>query len=354
MKKQWILILLVIVIFFSKTIISEASEIVDDQMDTSIPIDAIREAVGFVVADKDSYGLSEVSFNNLQVTSAIPAYEYKDGELNLLREYYPISDGSQIIALATNVCNDKYTLETELAKRIDKIGYDDVALIYDSLGVYAFNGKDAVLLGYSGIDSSYRDTIDLSSDFFSVYKIPTADISKCTSLEYNDNNNSLRTQNYYSCGVSYVPQAPYSNLCWAATVACIKKYLSGIYLTAGDVSMAYFDTNYVVNSTAYDSQVAGFMQSNYSMSYTYGSSKPSDSAILSNISNGYPIYGSFTWSNGRHAATIYGVNATSGYISVMDPEFGASSATYNGSTYTYVSSYSGVTLSLDRGICHSW
>ena len=85
-----------------------------------------------------------------------------------------------------------------------------------------------------------------------------------------------------------------------------------------------------------------------------GSSRPSDSALVTNISNGYPVFGIFGWLSGYHAVTIYGINAITGYISVMDPEFGVTTALHNGTSYVYTSSYSGVNLILDSGICHSW
>lgn len=356
MRKHFIIlsVVTVMLVFLSNGIISKASGIVNDENGTIAQKEAICEAIQYVASDTTSYGFSEANFENLQIAAAIPAYEYKNGVFNQIWEYYPIIDGNHIVALAINVFDDKYTIETSLAKNIDQIGFSDIALIYDSQGVYLYNGYDVVLLGYSGIIAPERDTMDLCSDDVAFSRISTADITKTMSLGYIENRDLLGPPNYYSCGVSYVPQAPYSNLCWAATVACIKNCLSGTTLTAGDVSMAYFETSYVVDSTASPSQVASFMQIIYSMSYTFGNYVPSDSVLVTNISNGYPIYGSFAYSGGYHATTIYGVNAITGYISVMDPTYGVATALRNGTTYTYVNSYSGFTLSLSRAICHSW
>ena len=356
MKKRFIFLLFVALVYFllSNSIILKADEIYGKKNSSISHKEAICEVMEFVASDADSYGLSGINFNNLQITTAIPMYEYKNGTFNQIRECYPIVDKSHIVALAINVCCDKYTIETSLAKKIDQAGYCDIALIYDSKGVYIYNGRNIILLAYSGISVSERDTIDLNSDDLIFSGISTANITKYTSLGYVGNDNKSGPPYYYSCGVSYVPQSPYSSLCWAATVACIKNYLSGTSLTAGDVSKAYFGTSYVVNSSAYDYSVASFMQDNYSMSYTYNYSTPSNSTLVANISNGYPIYGSFYWTGGRHAATIYGVNAVTGYISLMDPEYGVATAFSSGTTYMYVNSISNVTLSLDSGICHTW
>ncbi len=325
-----------------------------DDAITQAQNEAICKAIEFVTADIDSYGLSGVNFDNLQIATAIPAYEYKNGKFIKIREYYPIIDGEHIVATATNVCNDKYAIETWLAKSIDRVGYNDVALIYDSQGVYLYNGYDTVLLGYSGIFVSERDTINLSSEDVTFSEVATVNITKSTPLGYTESRNQSGPPYYYSCGVSYVPQFPYSNLCWAATTACIKNYLSGTSLTAGDVSMAYFESSYVYDIGLPTSSIASFMQSHYSMSYTYGSYVPSNSVLVNNISNGYPVFGSFLNSSNRHAVTIYGVNAVMGYISLMNPTFGVETGIFNGTTYVFVSSSSGNSFSLDEAICHNW
>jgi len=61
----------------------------------------------------------------------------------------------------------------------------------------------------------------------------------------------------------------------------------------------------------------------------------SDNAILDNIQGGYPIYGVLQNYSLQHACIIYGVNPVSGYITVMDPVFGYSTAYSSHNEYAY-------------------
>ena len=97
------------------------------------------------------------------------------------------------------------------------------------------------------------------------------------------------------------------------------------------------------------------MLEEYGIDYTYSNQVPSDGIIFDNIYNGYPVQATFEWSNGYHDVVIYGINTIGGYLYIMDPEFGFCEATYDLSAgYTYVSGYSGVTLTLDRATCKYW
>jgi hypothetical protein len=84
----------------------------------------------------------------------------------------------------------------------------------------------------------------------------------------------------------------------------------------------------------------------YGTTHNYYSSIPSDSTIINKLSNNKPLYSVWSYSGGRHAMVIYGMNIIGGYISIMDPEYGFASAVSNGTTYKYTSLYSGVSLSL--------
>jgi len=145
-------------------------------------------------------------------------------------------------------------------------------------------------------------------------------------------------------------------LCWAATIACISNYLYNTSLTAPVVSNTYFgsNTNPAPDFGVSGVNVAAFMNAQYGIPYTYGSSRPSDNAMLSNISAGYPVYGIFQCPSSLHAVTIYGIDPISGYISIKDPQFGSATGYSNGTTYTYYSSYAYIYPTLHSGICLVW
>lgn len=174
MKKSFTFLAFVIAfIIFSNSIISKSAYGMTDDVVTATRKEAICKAIEIVASDTDSYGFAGVDFYNLQVAEAIPVYEYRNGELFQIREYYPIIDRKHIVALAINVCDGKYAIETSLAKRIDQIGYSDVALIYDSQGVCICNGCDIALLGRSSVFVPGRDAIDLNSGNVMFSKIST-------------------------------------------------------------------------------------------------------------------------------------------------------------------------------------
>ncbi len=57
---------------------------------------------------------------------------------------------------------------------------------------------------------------------------------------------------------------------------------------------------------------------------------------------------------GWHDTVVYGVNLTSGYIYIMDPNSGFCTCKSTGSTYTYTSTYDNATYTLKGGACRYW
>ena len=102
--------------------------------------DAIDEALSFVELDKSSFGLSSVDFNYLSISNPVPVYEYNGNSLEKVREFYPIVYNGRVVATAGKVGEDnKYCIETYMANAIDRIGCDEIAVIYDSLHVYLYS-----------------------------------------------------------------------------------------------------------------------------------------------------------------------------------------------------------------------
>ena len=170
--------------------------------------------------------------------------------------------------------------------------------------------------------------------------------SETISLNYTYSGIATYSNNDYqsaTLSVSVVSQLPYSNICWAASVACIGNYLTSSSYTAVDVAKTVYGTNF--NQTASAETALGALKNIYGVGYTYHVSVPSDDTIYNNLSKGYPIYSLWSYSSGNHATVIRGV-LTNSYVMVMDPEFGFTTAWKNSGVYSYVSGYSGVTLEL--------
>lgn len=313
---------------------------------------AIIEILQYIEPDKASFGLDSVEFGDLEVGNKICAYEYTEDGLVDLYFTFPLLYNDNIVALATEVENGNFQISTALASNLNDSGKTDVSLIYDSEGVYLFDGSEFTLLGKSMIEVSSRQSV-------SAVEPTIGNIVKLSSLEVTEPLGYYpvaenRADTSWSCPVGYVRQGSGSNICWAATIACISNYVNGTLLRAVDVAKRFYgEDDYDQSASHRTCEI--LMQNVYDLDYTYKNQIPSDNVILENLKDDFPLYGSFLWAKGSHAVTIYGINIQSGYISVMDPEFGAATAYYSyDNGYSYISDYSGVSLSLDCAICHSW
>ena len=302
--------------------------------------------------DKASVGMSNVNFNNLYISGKVPVYEYTNNGFTELSNIYLLLENNEIVTVMYEIEETRYQIMPNLASDIRQTGATNIALIYDINGCHLYDGLEIITLGNTNMIVDGRKDITEAEDLeFS--EISLASTVETQKLNYVSNNVNARTQANYMCSVSYVTQIPDDQICWAATLACIVNYVKGTSLTAKQVAKAKNGaTNY--NQPMYDKTAISFMNSEYNMNYKYHNYKPSDNVMLTNIKNGYPIYGSFTWTNGRHAVTIYGINVIAGRIMIMDPEFGATTSYLSSSGYTYVSSYSGTTLTFDRAGCKTW
>lgn len=291
--------------------------------------------------------MNYVDFAKLNIGSTLFAYELTNNGLVEIYRAYPLIYKGSLVALAMDSGDANYQISTSLASKINKSNMNKLCIIYDSNNVYSYNGDSIFLLASTSENIKSRASLnDISINSLNNNTI-LCDLSETINLNYISRNYA-KAQTYWSCGVKYIPQGSGTKICWAATIACINNYVNGTSLTAVAVAKAKFGNSNYNNGVTTDVAIS-FMISEYGLYYTYTSGIPSNNAMLKSIKNGYPVYGCFSWASGKHAATIYGIDLISGYVSVMDPEFGATTSYTNGSTYTYISNYSGVKLTLQRG-----
>lgn len=305
--------------------------------------------------EKNLWGLSMVNFSEIRIGKMIHQYAYIDEGFEYIGGMYPlIFDGAVILwAVPTE---SHYQIIQGLTAEINHLVALNTpfALIYDTDSVYALTKSERIFLANSNIESAERSKL-LPSTKINANTIIKNALTESSILGCVPSMLSQRgTSTYRSCDVTYVTQIPYANLCWAASAACVIRYKKGTSATAASIAQSvYGDTNFdkgLANAALVD------IIRPHGLAYFYGAIKNSagqtvlnyNSIIGESIRNDYPVFGSFSisGSSGSHCTVIYGINVISGYIRVMDPEFGMAYVNQTASGYRYVSSYSGKTLTL--------
>lgn len=305
----------------------------------------INNALNAIEVTKRDFGLDQVDFSSIYAGEKALAYEYSGDGFEELYSFYPLFVDDDLVALAISPDGEHYQIDTDLVAIIKTIAVSEIALVYDCENCYLYTDGSFFVLREFEEDIVGRGKLNVDIESESIY---TTDLAPARSLGYMAPIQS-RASYYASCSVTHVTQNPPSSICWAASVACIVNYCVGVNLTAVDVAKQYYGEDY--NNSATTTQVVSLL------SYTYGlyyqkDTTPTDNEIYSSLSSDRPVYARFTWVNSSgvtkgHAVVIYFINTSSRYITVMDPEFGYKSAFHDGTAYTYVSSYSGVTLTLE-------
>lgn len=315
---------------------------------------SLFEVINDIEYQKDLLGLSDVNFNELCIGAPVQTYIYKNDTFENGIQMYPITINNNLIFWAIKY-DGKFQVTTALTGEVnDKIDANTpFSIIFDKNSSYLFVDGEFVFLRESDIEDDTRSVI--STSLSTLNDIQDADILTTplsANCKLNYSGSVARVSNYYGCNVSFVSQNPPSNLCWAATIACIVNYKKGTSLSAVSVAQGYYGSGDYNHGLSL-SYMPGIL-ANYGLSYSYQNITVSDNVILTNLMNDYPIFSSWSHSGGFHAVCIYGVNPIGGYLYIMDPESGFTSATISGGTYTYISNYSGVTLQLYRAVCHNW
>lgn len=302
-------------------------------------------------------GLYDVNFSEITISNPVYTYEYTVEGLVQNNVMYPLKFNGNLVAWAiplSDNSNSNYQITTALVNDVNLLLQDgtDFALIYDYDYCYLYNGSELFLLTETTYKVENRLMLNTDSVCVNDFNIQLTNIADSTSLNYYSQP-TTRAQTYYSCPVNFVSQNPPSLLCWAASIACVVNYKKGTTYTAVQVAQKHYgNTDFNKGLPLGDED--NILISDYFLLYRYKNEVPGDGVIGKNIINDYPILATFKWSDGYHLVVIYGINTISGYISIMDPEFGACSATISGSSYKYVSAYSGTTLTLNRATCKYW
>lgn len=321
----------------------------------STDVEGIVEALKMCEYTKDELGLSDTDFSELCISSCIKGYTYTSNGCEATVDFIPLTTNGNLKAFAINK-NGKYQITTALIEQINNYinTQTEFAIIYDYNSAYLFDGENLIFLVKSSIVSEEREVLTSVNDLDDCDNIELGNLVFSTSLGYVQEV-TPRIPIYYACNVSYVSQNPPSNICWAASIACIVNYKKGNNFTAKQVAQSHYGSDYNKGISVGDE--AEILQK-YGLNYTTRTIFPADGVIFSNIKNDYPVYatvGSYN-NDTDHDVVIYAINISSPYLYVMDPEFGSAAASVDDTTneYIYYSAYANVWLSFKYATCYSW
>ena len=308
---------------------------------------------------KDDMGLENIDFCELYINNPIYTYEFTNEGFVFLRNAYPLLVNGKVVALAVELGSGverTYQISTTFVEKINEIDLGTpLAIVYDKEGAYVFYNSCFSLLGLHSEKIDHRLNIrDFDATKINIDELILVAITNGKKLNYTYALSS-RDATYYECDIALVSQDPSLDICWAASCAMIINSVKGYHYTAEQIARSYYGTDFN-HGLAFGDEVD--VLSNFSIVYTYkGIIKPSGGVMLHNIRYGWPIFASFLTPSGNgHSAVIYGINVTSGYLYIMDPELGERSALYNSTDgyYYYVSGNSGSKMTFYYGTCHYW
>ncbi len=342
-----ILILLLTMIMTLELSLSIVSADMRDKCDE----DSIVNTISSVECIKDQIGLTDIDFGELYYSEKkILSYEYTNDGLICNAEYIAIGYKDSLIGwVIKSFYEDEvsYQFSTEFIEQLPLLidSGTEFAFIYDANGCYLYDGTKLQKIKEVSLHTN-RANLSLEECFDMDILIGKYNFNKKISYP----NNGSKAAIYYSCNVSNVTQKPYQNLCWAASTACIVNYKNGTNLTALSVAQNWYGMfNYNQSLLlSYNDDVIN----SYSLLYTYKYRIPTESVIVNNISNNYPIEGTFQHTTGYHNVVIYGINISSGYLYIMDPMTGFRSISYSSGGISFVCE--GTLMTLCAGTCRYW
>lgn len=301
---------------------------------------ALYSSEGF----KDILGLESVNFSELQIGNVINLYEYKENICEQINIMYPLSINGKIVAFAVKLGESTFNISTQLVQELSSfMDYTtEISIIYDKDSCYLFDGVSVQKLVDSSIVDTTRGDITECTTFSN---IELCDLSEVFPLSDTNVQNYAIIDTYY-CDIQPVLQPKNSNICWAATAACISNCINKTNYDAIDVAKLYYGSDF--NKGIPVAEIKTMLE--YFNLYFWGLSEVNASVIRSNIIAQFPVYGTFVvdGQSTTHDCVIYGTNSSVDKLAVMDPSSGCLVASAVGDNFAYFSSISGRIVALWR------
>lgn len=324
--------------------------------------DAYKSGIINALQAVEGTELAGLDFSELTVGEPIQTYVYVGDTFEQNGIYYPLLENGNLVLLAIPQ-DGWYQITNGLVAEINKNITRTTAfsLVYDQTRCYLYANGIFTLLVESGDQIQSRSV--LNPDLVVRDNImETNSLSVSTPLGYSSKNatNAQTRSDYIQCGVSYVTQNPYNNLCWAASCVSIMNYLTTNRYTIVELAQAHHNSisEVIFNQTINPGVETTVLRRFGGLTYTYRyGTIPSVTVIRNNIQAGKPIYSHWSVSSTQYHAVVIkgtGMNGNYAYLYVVDPQFGYTNAQLSNGAYTYTSAYSGRVLRMESASCQSW
>jgi hypothetical protein len=307
----------------------------------------MREALSQQEERKIDYGFCEINFSEIMIGNEIFAYECIDNSLQMIKlAFFPLFVNERLIAFALVDYNDKELVVTISAHFANDIApiisiNESIAIVYDQKGCYLLTDSEYIFIREYSYHVNERSMINKTTVHDAVSLVS---LKPMNTLGYQ---NVSQSRNMKLLNVSVVLQPANSLICWAASSACIGNYKTGSSDTARQVAEWWYNPA-PWNQSAPVATARSVLSLRYSLNYRAYTSTISEAQMLRNIDDDYPLYGNFNYGAPlNHHTVIRGINVISSSISIMDPEFGFTTATRNNNgQYRYIHPHGATTLTL--------
>ena len=330
---------------------------------TSADKAALFDVLDYVESQKELFGLGDVDFSELAIGNPISTYEYLETGLEECTPIYPLFYDGEVVAIAKCPEETYFQIDTGiLVGELNAVLNEPISLIYDSEGVHIFDGIECSTVTGRAIETTNRTSfaenfdalaLSLADSSSELATIELTSVNSCALLNYVPTTvYSTDSSTLLECNVDVVLQGwqdeeakKSTEICWAASMACIINYeTSTSYLATHVARMVAYQLD--GNSADYDKSrqwedYPSYFEY-YDLSYKLDTSVIDEDTAYGYMANRHPIMVKFVRSDtevyeGSHAVVLCGINTTRDYIRIMDPFSGFTTAFHNGARYAYES-----------------
>lgn len=137
----------------------------------------------------------QLPIDNLQIGKPIHLYDVTTRGIASSRELYPLFSGNKLAASVIQIDESHYQVSVELCETLAMFLNKPVALLYDSVHCYAYDGaKETVLCKYK---ESVDVRTELVPDMLKSYDLELTEIAPCYELCLNEDRLLYAMQTYY-------------------------------------------------------------------------------------------------------------------------------------------------------------